>query len=194
MRMFKKSSSLQSIRRQHVARFQKIWWLSRKRVNCTQRRNFLASNNVWQLKKSWILPSSAIDMNWSYLFLYFLLSATENWLSNHFSRGISQNIKLIELSHTKVNRLREIFEKIFLLSPRITSHQLQSKTLDVVEVGVLLSDSVPQLRRRNKDILGSCLNPFDAVGISRILVLVQNELTKRRETWVLFRTWNSGKL
>ena len=67
----------------------------------------------------------------------------------------------------------------------------QTIILDGVDTGVLISDFVLHLRRKNVEVPDIYLTLLDAAGISHSLVFNQNAKAKDRRSWVLFKVWAS---
>ncbi len=92
---------------------------------------------------------------------------------------------------------KEINKKLFskadslvdktLSCPRIKLSNSQTLILDAVEIGIFLSDSAQQLRRKNGDVPGIYITLLDAAGISPTLILNQNAKAKERGSWVPFK-------
>ena len=63
----------------------------------------------------------------------------------------------------------------------------QTKFLDGVDTGVLISDFCLHLRRKNADVPDIYFSLLDAAGISTFLVFNQNAKAKDRGSWVPFK-------
>ena len=72
--------------------------------------------------------------------------------------------------------------------PSIKLTNSQTLILDGVETGVLLSDFVQQLRRKNANNPDIYFISLDAAGITPTLVLNQIAIDKERRSWVSFKT------
>ena len=96
---------------------------------------------------------------------------------------------------------RDINKKLFgkayplknkILSPsRIKLSNSQTKILDGVDTGMLISDFTLHLRRKNADVPDIHFMLLDAAGISTSLVLNQNAKAKDRGSWVPFKVRTS---
>ena len=75
----------------------------------------------------------------------------------------------------------------FLSCSRIKLSILQTRILDGVDTGVLISDFILHLRRKNADVPDIYFTLLDAAGISPSLVFNQNAKAKDRGSWVLFK-------
>ena len=70
---------------------------------------------------------------------------------------------------------------------RIKLSNSQTKILDGVDTGVLISDFTLYLRRKNADVPEDYFTLLDAAGISPTLVFNQNAKAKNRGSWVPFK-------
>ena len=77
-------------------------------------------------------------------------------------------------------------EKILSCS-RIKFSISQRIILDAVDTGVLISDFILHLRRKNPDVPNIYFTLLDVAGISRSLVFNQNAKAKDRGSWVPFK-------
>ena len=75
-----------------------------------------------------------------------------------------------------------------LSEPRLKFSNPLSWILEVVETGILLTGFTQQLRRRNADFPYFYFTLFDAAGISPTLILNQKSQTKKRGSWVSFKS------
>ena len=92
---------------------------------------------------------------------------------------------------------RDINKKLFgkadtltdkiLSCSRIKLSNLQLIILDGVDTGVLISDFIPHLRRKNEDVPDIYFTLLDAPGTSPSLVFNQNAKTKERGSWIPFK-------
>ena len=98
----------------------------------------------------------------------------------------------------QINSLkRDIKEKLFgkaltlidkiLSCSRIMLSNSQTRFLDGVDTGVLISDFTLPLRRKNADVPDIYFTLLDAAGISPSLVFNQNAKAKDRGSWVPFK-------
>ena len=74
-----------------------------------------------------------------------------------------------------------------LSSSRIKLSNLQTKIFDGVDTGVLVSDFILQLHRKNSDVPDIYSTLLDVAGISPSLVFNQNAKAKDRGSWVPFK-------
>ena len=70
---------------------------------------------------------------------------------------------------------------------RIKLSNSQSKIVDGVDTGVLISDFTRHLRRKNVDVPDIYFTLLDAVGKSPSLVFNQNAKSKDRGSWIPFK-------
>ena len=70
---------------------------------------------------------------------------------------------------------------------RIKLSNSQTKILDGVDTGVLISDLTLHLRRKNADVPDIYFTLLDAAGIYPSLVFNQNAKAKDRRSWVPFK-------
>ena len=92
---------------------------------------------------------------------------------------------------------RDINKKLFgkadiliykiLSCSRIKLSNSQTKILDGVDTGVLISDFTLHLRQKNVDVPHIYFTLLDAAGISPSLVFNQNAKAKYRGSWVPFK-------
>ena len=92
---------------------------------------------------------------------------------------------------------RDINKKLFgkadtltdkiLSCSRIKLSNSQTKILDGVDTGVLISDFILHLRRKNADVPDIYFILLDAAGISTPLVFNQNAKAKERGSWIPFK-------
>ena len=79
-----------------------------------------------------------------------------------------------------------LIDKILSCS-RIKLSNSQTISLDGVDTGVLVSDFIQGLRRKNADVPDIYFTLLDAAGISPSLVFNHNAKAKRRGSWVPFK-------
>ena len=79
-----------------------------------------------------------------------------------------------------------LIDKILSCS-RIKLSNSQTKLLDGVDTGVLISDFTLHLRRKNADVPDIYFTLLDAAGISNSLVFNQNAKAKDRGSWIPFK-------
>ena len=79
-----------------------------------------------------------------------------------------------------------LIDKILSCS-RIKLSNSQTKVLDGVDTGALISDFTLHLRRKSADVPDIYFTLFDAAGISPSLVFHQNAKAKDRGSWVPFK-------
>ena len=79
-----------------------------------------------------------------------------------------------------------MIDKILSCS-RIKLSNSQTKNLDGVDTGVLISDFTLHLRRKNADVPNNYFTLLGAAGISPSLVFNQNSKAKERGSWVPFK-------
>ena len=79
-----------------------------------------------------------------------------------------------------------LIDKILSCS-RIKLSNSQTISLDGVDTGVLISDFILHLRRKNVDVPDIYFTLLDAAGISPSLVFNQNAKAKERGSWVPFK-------
>ena len=92
---------------------------------------------------------------------------------------------------------RDINKKLFgkadtltdkiLSCSRIKLSNSQTKNLDGIDTGVLISDSTQHMRRKNADVPDIYFTLLDAAGISPSLVFNKNAKAKDRGSWVPFK-------
>ena len=104
---------------------------------------------------------------------------------NPTNRIDSIKIEINEKSFAKADFL---VDKI-LSFPRIKLSISQTKILDGVEVGVLLSDFDEELQRKNAEVTNIYFTLLIAAGTSPTLVLNQKAKTKDKESWIPFQIW-----
>ena len=83
-----------------------------------------------------------------------------------------------------------LIDKILSCS-RIKLSNSQTKNLDGVDTGVLISDFTLHLRRKNADAPDIYFALLEAAGISPSPVFNKNAKAKDRGSWVLFKVWSS---
>ena len=96
---------------------------------------------------------------------------------------------------------RDINKKLFAKADALTDKILscsriklsnsQTKVLDGVDTGVLISDFTLHLRRKNADVPDIYFTLLDAAGISPSLIFNHNAKAKDRGSWVPFKVWTS---
>ena len=74
---------------------------------------------------------------------------------------------------------------------RIKLSNLQTIILDGVDTGVLISDFLLHLRRKNSDVPDIYFTLLDVAGISPSLVFKQKAKAKDRGSWVPLKVWTS---
>ena len=79
-----------------------------------------------------------------------------------------------------------LIDKILSCS-RIKLSNSQTIILDGVDTGVLISDFILHLRRKNADVPDIYFTLLDAAGISPSLVFNQNVKAKDRGSWIPFK-------
>ena len=84
-----------------------------------------------------------------------------------------------------------LVDKILSCSRIKLSSNSQTKVLDGVDTGVLISDFTLHLRRKNSNVLDIYFTLLDAAGISPSLVFNQNAKAKDRGSWIPFKVWTS---
>ena len=96
-----------------------------------------------------------------------------------------------------LNINKKLFGKADTLIDRLSScsciklSNSQTKTLDGVNTGVLISDFTLHLRRKNADVPDIYFTLLDAAGISPSPVFNQNAKAKDRGSWVPFKVRTS---
>ena len=92
------------------------------------------------------------------------------------------------LNHNKklFGKADPLIEKILSCS-RIKLSTSQTIILDGVDTGMLISDFILLLRRKNSDVPHIYFTLLDVAGISPSLVLNQNAKAKNRGSWVPFK-------
>ena len=83
-----------------------------------------------------------------------------------------------------------LIDKILSCS-RIKLSNLQTKILDGVDTGVVVSDFTLHLRRKNVVVPDIYFTLLDAAGISRSVVFNQNPKAKERGSWIPFKVRTS---
>ena len=94
-------------------------------------------------------------------------------------------IDSLNLNKTLFGEADPLIDKILSCS-RIKLSNSQTKHLDGVVTGALISDFTLNMRRENADVPDIYFTLLDAVGISPSLVFDQNSKAKERRSWVLF--------
>ena len=79
-----------------------------------------------------------------------------------------------------------LIDKILSCS-RIKLSNLQTIILNGVDTGVLISDFILHLRRKNADVPDIYFTLLDAAGISPSVVFNHNDKAKDRGSWVSFK-------
>ena len=79
-----------------------------------------------------------------------------------------------------------LIDKILSCS-RIKLSNSQTKILDGVDTGVLISDVTLHLRRKNADVPDIYFTLLDAAGLSPSLVFNQNAKAEERASWIPFK-------
>ena len=92
-------------------------------------------------------------------------------------------IKSLNLDKKLYSKADPLIDKILCCS-RIKLSNSQTKILDGVDTGVLISDFTLHLRRKNADVPDIYFTLLDAAGISPSLVFNQNSKAKERGSWV----------
>ena len=92
-------------------------------------------------------------------------------------------IDSLNLSKKMFGKTNPLIHKILSCS-RIKFSNSQTKVLDAVDTGVLISDFTRHLRRKNADVPYIYFTLLDAAGISLSLVFNQNAKAKERGSWV----------
>ena len=95
-----------------------------------------------------------------------------------------------DLNKKHFGKADSLTDKILSCS-RIKLSNSQTKTLDDVDTGVLISDFTLYLRRKNADVPDIYFTLLDAAGISPSLVFIQNANAKDRGSWVPLKVWTS---
>ena len=93
--------------------------------------------------------------------------------------SLNLNKKLFGKSDTLIDKV--------LSCSRIKLSNSQTIILDGVDTGVLISDFILHLRRKNADVPDIYFTLLDAAGISPSLVFNQNAKAKDRGSWVPFK-------
>ena len=88
-------------------------------------------------------------------------------------------------------RADSLIDKILSCSRIKLASNSQSKILDGVDTGVLISDFTLHLRRKNVDVPDIYFTFLDATGISPSLVFNQNAKAKDRGSWIPFKVLKS---
>ena len=99
-------------------------------------------------------------------------------------------IDSLNLNKKLFGKADTLIDKILSCS-RIKHSNLQSKILDGVDTGVLISDFTLHRRRKNSDVPDIYFTLLDTAGISPSLVFNQNAKAKERGSWVLFKVKTS---
>ena len=92
----------------------------------------------------------------------------------------------IDINKKLFGKAGTLIDKILTCS-RIKLLISQTKILDVVDTGVLISYFTQHLRRKDANVPDIYLTLLDAAGISPSLVFNQNDKAKDRESWVPFK-------
>ena len=99
-------------------------------------------------------------------------------------------IESLNLNKKLFGKADPLMDNVFSCS-RIKLSNSQTLILDGVDTGVLISDFIPHLRRKNTDVPHSCFTLLNVAGISPSLVLNQNAKADHRGSWVPFKVWTS---
>ena len=191
--------NLQSIKRNHVAKFQSEFrLLSLKRTTWKQRRDILASERGLQLIKyitppvinhlSWygvVCPRSCfcVQQNFDYPVSY---GAGTSKVSTFTNPTYHVDSYKKEINKKLTSKADSLVDKI-LSCPRIKLSNSQNLILDGVETGSSLLDFAQQLRCKNADIPDIYFTLLDAAGLSSTLILNQDAKAKERGSRVPFK-------
>ena len=92
-----------------------------------------------------------------------------------------------EINKKLFSKADSLVDKI-LSCPRIKLPNSQTLVLDGVETGIVLSDFVQELRRKNADVPDIYFTLLDAAGLCPTLILNQNAKAKERGSWSLSKS------
>ena len=95
-------------------------------------------------------------------------------------------IESLNLNKKVFGKADPLIDIVFSCS-RIKLSTSQTKILDGVDTGVLISDFIPHLHRKNTDVPDIYFTSLDAAGISPSIVFNQNAKAKDRGSWVPFK-------
>ena len=95
-------------------------------------------------------------------------------------------IDSLNLNKKLFGKADHLIDKIISCS-RIKLSNSQLIFLDGVDTGVLISDFILHLRRKNSDVPDNYFALLDVAGISPSLVFNQNAKAKDRASWVPFK-------
>ena len=95
-------------------------------------------------------------------------------------------IDSLNLNKKMFGKSDTLIDKVLSCS-RIKLSNSQTIILDGVDTGVLISDFILHLRRKNADVPDIYFTLLDAAGISPSLVFNQNAKAKDRGSWVPFK-------
>ena len=92
----------------------------------------------------------------------------------------------VDINKKLFGRADSLIDKILFCSRTKLSNS-QTKILDGVDAGVLISDFTLHLRRKNADVPDIYFTLLDVAGTSPSLVFNQNAKAKDRGSWVPFK-------
>ena len=95
-------------------------------------------------------------------------------------------IDSLNLNKKMFGKADTLIDKILSCS-RIKLSNSQTIALDGVDTGVLISDFILHLRRKNADVPDIYSTLLDAAGISPCLVFNKNAKAKDRGSWIPFK-------
>ena len=114
-------------------------------------------------------------------------SVTKQELPNYKAeQPPTYQIDPLNLKKKLFGKANPIIDKILSCS-RIKLSNSQTTILDGVDTGVLFSDFILHLRRKNADVPDIYFTLLDAAGKSPSLVFNQNAKAKDRGSWVPFK-------
>ena len=95
-------------------------------------------------------------------------------------------IESLNLNKKSFGKADPLIDEILSCS-RIKLSNSQTKILDGVDTGVLISDFTLHLHQKNSDVPDNYFTLLDAAGISPSLVFNQNAKAKDRGSWLPFK-------
>ena len=184
--------NLESIKRYHVAKFQKNWFFFPKRTTWKQTRDLLASQNGWQLIK---ILTTAVISNWldmeQFNFVNVSLYNNKSLSTHSVTKSKLAKFQVGENAVYQINLLRREKIKKFFCRSRDFSRQIfvlsMYQGLEFADftngwcrnwglVVRLCSTTASKKCRSSRHLL-------DAAGITPNLVLKHNAETKERLSW-----------
>ena len=195
--------NLQAIKSLHIVQCQdKVWLLSLKKQLGSKEEMFCGQKKDCNQKQSLHLPSVIICPGMEQFLLvpasvYNKSVTTQSVAKQELPMYKAEQPPTYQIDSLKRDNDERLFgkadpliEKILSCS-RIKPSNSQTRNLDGVDTGVLISDFTLHLRWKNLDVPDIYFTLHDAAGISPYQVFNQNAKVKVRRSWVPFKVRTS---